>query len=171
MAAPRLERLVVSVRMCEIEVIRGAGVLCCAGLGSCVAAIGFDPSTAVGGMAHVMLPQAFNDLVDARPARFANLALPALIARMESAGAKTENLQFALVGGAKVLKLSTESQLNIGERNTQGLLRAIEAGEHRLIAQDVFGVDGRTVTLSIPDGRVLVRTMAGPERLLCTFGA
>ena len=90
----------VMVGMAEIQVLKGTGTFSCLGLGSCIGLCLLDPSNNVGGMAHVMLPEAFPDRPVEKRGKFADTAVPELLEQMLKAGAKKEKILAAIAGGA-----------------------------------------------------------------------
>ncbi len=155
----------------EIEVLKTAGQLTCAGLGSCVGIVAYDPVAFVGGMAHVMLPTCPKSKAYDKPGRFADLAIAELIACMERAGATRENLRVAIAGGAQVFRFGDPShnRLDIGARNGQAVAEQLEKhGLHPLVA-DLGGNLGRTLVYTLESGVVTVRTVTQPEKTLCNM--
>jgi chemotaxis protein CheD len=73
--------------MGEIVFARGAGVLGCIGLGSCVGTVLFDPRTQAAALAHVMLPEAQESDAAIQPGKYATTALPALLRLLDAANA------------------------------------------------------------------------------------
>ena len=119
----------VPVRMCECVVLREHGTFICPGLGSCVAVIVFDPVIHLAGVAHIMLPKAFEDDGESRPVRFADVGVRYLISKLEEMGMKRRSMKVAIVGGARVIRLGSESQMDIGTRNVDAVKAALaEAG-------------------------------------------
>ena len=85
--------------MGETVVSRRAGdELVARGLGSCIGLALIDPTTGVAGMAHIVLPESQDS--DREPGKFADLAVPALIAQMQKAGAMLRRLDAVMAGGA-----------------------------------------------------------------------
>lgn len=160
----------VMVTMAEISVARKQGHLACLGLGSCVGICAMDADANVGGMAHIMLPESYPNSVNDRPAKFADTGIPELIRVMERHGASRSRIAIALVGGARVLNFGSENnRLDIGGRNSTAVQnKLIELGL-KVVATDLGGNLGRTVTLSIETGHIRVRTVSQGERLLCSL--
>lgn len=137
-----------------------AAVVVCYGLGSCVGVAVYDPVARVGGMAHVVLPNS-QAATGADPgARYADLAIPRLIDGVLRLGARRERLVCKLAGGAQVLRLGFPSGLDIGARNQEAVLAALEAQRLGPSAADLGGSSGRTMELRLPECRVFV-SMAG----------
>jgi chemotaxis protein CheD len=161
------------VGMAEIHVVKGPGSFSCLGLGSCIGLCMIDPVTHVAGMAHVMLPEAFADRKGEKPGKFADTAVPELIAQLEKAGAKKDRLVCAIAGGAQVFKFGAEgtNRLEIGRRNAEAVLTHLKSRGFAPKAQEVGGSLGRTMTLIVETGLVTVRTVTQGEQSLCNLRA
>src|SRR5437660_2797987 len=110
-----------SVRMGEIAVSATAGdELIALGLGSCIGLALIDRKAGVAGLAHVVLPESKD--AASEPGKFADLAVPELIARMRRAGAG-DRLEAVLTGGARMFELGSE--LDIGARNEAAVRSAL----------------------------------------------
>src|SRR5579863_7405665 len=142
----------IMVGMAEIKVARSddpagtaAPTLTALGLGSCIGVCAYDGQARVAGMVHVVLPE--NVVAcDEAPGKFANTAIPALIAEMEKLGASAQRISAAIAGGAQLFSFDGgASRLAIGDRNTESVLRALQSHRVRVVAQDVGGRIGRTV--------------------------
>lgn len=130
--------------------------LVCLGMGSCVAFVAHDPMAQVGGMAHMVLPDSTAGRASAAaPAKFVDLAIPLVLARLEAVGAVRGRLRIHLVGGAQMLQ--TSLALNIGERNVAAADKVLGALRLRLTTRDVGGTHGRTVRLSVATGALDIR--------------
>src|SRR5581483_5629608 len=153
----------VGVGLGELHVLR-EGELAAYSLGSCVAICLYDPLVKVAGMAHVVLPTVPEKGAGAAPGKFADTAVPALLAAMEKAGAAIMRLHCRLAGGAAVLAIGGGGSLPpIGERNVEAVKAALARARVRVRAEATGGSQGRTVRLEAATGRTLVRTVSGPE--------
>lgn len=143
-------------------------VLIAYGLGSCVAVCLYDPDVRVGGMLHALLPSASAaSRVDGTPTKYVNQGVPLLVDSLLRRGAKLHRLVVRLAGGAQVLAIPGAGQpLNIGERNVRAAEVALEALGLRIRARATGGNAGRTVKLYLSDGRVTVKSLGEPERVL-----
>jgi chemotaxis protein CheD len=156
-----------AVRIGELAVAAGHGVLLTIGLGSCVAVALYDAEQRVAGLAHVMLPTP----ADARPGapigRFASTAVPALIAAMADSGAERHRLRARIAGGASMFsRVLTDSGRNLGMRNVAAVEAALVAAAVPLDARDVGGEHGRSVFLDSTDGRLLVTSVRHADVVL-----
>ena len=154
-----------AVGMGELSVAAGKRRLAVRGLGSCVAVILYDPTTQIGGIAHVMLPSHTLARNQEMPAKFADKAVPLLLDRLVQLGVSRTNIGTRLVGGARMFgAAASEGTMYMGERNIVACRLAIEDAGLVVAAEDVGGQRGRSVLFSVRDGTVAVRTLGGTER-------
>ena len=152
------------VRISEMKVLRGSGPLVILGLGSCVGLFIWDPVAKIGGCAHVMLPdsQTFSNRLI--PAKFADTAVPTLVEIMVKEGADPDRLESKLTGGAAMFaSASNPNLLPLGLRNVIAVREALRLAGVPLKAEDVGGVQGRTVGFQVADGKVLIKRVQQPE--------
>jgi chemotaxis protein CheD len=134
------------------------------GLGSCVAVALVDPDAGVGGLAHVMLPDS-DRREDEPPAKFADTAVPHLARDVVAHGGRRIALRAKFAGGSDLFHFSGVGE-RIGERNADGVRRALAEAGIPIDGSDVGGDYGRTVTLEPRTGTLTVETAAGVERTL-----
>ncbi|MGQ0640338.1 MAG: chemotaxis protein CheD [Gemmatimonadaceae bacterium] len=145
-----------SVGVAQCAVLRGSGMLHSHGLGSCVAVVLYDRETRTAGLAHILLPNDTYSRDRSRPAKFANTAVPHLIAEMHRAGAG-QRLTARLVGGAAMFgALLSNSGINMGARNIAAVRSALGRAGIVITGEDVGGDVGRTVYMDVADGSVTV---------------
>jgi len=148
------------VKVAQCAVGRGTDILVTLGLGSCVAILLHDPVAKVGGMAHVLLPDAALARDRSNPAKFASTAVPLLVEQLREAGARRERLEARLAGGASMFtNLMTAGSLNMGERNIVASREALEALGIPVLAEDVGADYGRSVRFRVRDGRVVISSV------------
>lgn len=155
----------VSVDVADFAVRRGEGTLTTTGLGSCVAVMLHDASAAVTGLAHVLLPSSRVARGPARPAKFADEAVPCLVDEMRRAGGHGP-LQAKLVGGARMFGTLLSSGVNMGERNLEAVRTALEAAGIPVLAEDVGGEHGRNVEVDVATFAVRVTSLQRGDRAL-----
>jgi chemotaxis protein CheD len=147
-----------SVKMGEIEVSRRAGdELVARGLGSCIGLALIDRLSGVAGMAHIVLPEAPDPPVG-EPGKFADLAVPALIAQMQNAGAVPRRLDAVIAGGARMFELG---EMDIGARNAAAVKSGLARAGVRVRAEDTGGDRGRTLRLTVGEFAVMVKEAGG----------
>lgn len=155
------------VGIAELAAASGEGTLSTIGLGSCVAILLYDADARVGGLAHVLLPDADSGRDRANPARYASTALPVLVKEMTALGAVPGRLTARLAGGASMFaNLVPKGTVTIGTRNVDAAREVLAAAGIPLVGEDVGQDHGRSVYLSVADGRVEVRSLARGTRVL-----
>jgi chemotaxis protein CheD len=130
------------------------------GLGSCIGIAIYDRMKGVGGLAHIMLPDStqFNNV--SNPLKFADLAVPLLIERLERLGASRRNLKAKIAGGASMFNFSDKSMImDIGNRNGIAVKNALKKYSIPILAEDVGGNKGRTMIFDTTDGLVQIKTV------------
>jgi chemotaxis protein CheD len=152
----------VVVRMGELAASAAAGdVLVCVGLGSCIGLALVGRRGRACGLAHIVLPEAAGRPAD-RPAKFAEQAVPALIAALGPNGAR--GLDAILVGGAQMFTTSTG--MDIGARNEAAVRAALGVAGIPVTASATAGSVGRTVRVHVATGNVTVRDAGSQEVVL-----
>jgi chemotaxis protein CheD len=155
------------VRVADLKVGQGQGTLVALGLGSCVAAILWDPETNVGGMAHVLLPAPPPRWKEAPVGRYAQTAIPRLLDLMVAAGARPEQVVGRLVGGAAMFSnLMAPGLIHTGERNVLATREALHTAKIPLRGEWVGGDFGRSVEFDLATGRVTAASVRHGAREL-----
>jgi chemotaxis protein CheD len=148
-----------NVRMGELAVSSEVGdELVAIGLGSCIGLAMVDRGAGVAGLAHIVLPES-----QGKPgptAKFADLAVPDLIARMVDAGAARRTLEAVLIGGARMFTVGTS--LDIGARNAEAVRDALDGERIKIHAEELGGNRGRTARIIL--GAEITSQLAGGHR-------
>jgi chemotaxis protein CheD len=113
------------------------------GLGSCIGLVVHDKVLHIGGLAHIMLPDS-NGRTD-RPGKYADTAIRVLVEEISRRRGEAGNLTAKLVGGASMFVRFSESFL-IGEKNIEAVRTQLKQQSIPIIAEDVGGKVGRTMT-------------------------
>ncbi len=144
-------------------------VIVALGLGSCVALVLFDASTGTIGAAHCMLPARRADARESedKPGRYVDVALPNIINQMGITSSGSRALTSALVGGAAMFQFAADSVLDIGTRNIAVASAMLDDYDIPLLAADVGGSQGRSVTINVAAATVRVRTGNAVKELVC----
>lgn len=133
------------------------------GLGSCVGVALVDRDRAVAGLAHVMLPTA--NAAYSAPAKFADRAVPTLLASVERLGARRAQIVAVLAGGAQMFagaRVGTPG-LDLGARNEAAVRAALADAGIPVRAAATGGDRGRTVRVRVGEARVSVKEAGGVE--------
>lgn len=161
------------------------------GLGACVSLCLYDPFARLAAMAHVVLPETLRPTNLRTPAtapcqqapppgRCADTAVTHAVGQIVAQGGELGRLRAAIVGGSHIFSHAsatpgqqssvTLSRLEIGPRNTEAIRAALDAVDIPLVAEDVGGHCGRTVTLCVESGDVFVRRVGADERRIGCLG-
>jgi len=134
-------------------------------VGSCVAVCVYDTVNRCGGMAHVMLPK-WNGDANSHPYKYADTAVPALVAAVRKLGGESCSLVAKIAGGASMFSDVKCHLINIGQKNVEAVKKALLECYVPLVAEDTGGNCGRRVLFNASTGVVVVRTIKGGERKL-----
>ena len=145
------------VRMGELFVSRTPGqVLASIGLGSCIGLVLVEASRPLAGLAHIMLPSSNGDL-EAPAGKFADRAVPALVAEMAAIGAAASRLEAILVGGARMFSFGASDSLDIGRRNEEATRAELDRLGISVRAAATGGAKGRTVRVHVDSRLITVK--------------
>ena len=157
----------IKVGMADYKTGRNPDSLISYGLGSCVGIALFDSINKIGGLAHIMLPDSTQARNAENPAKFANTALPLMLAEMLKMGAVKSRITAKIAGGAQMFTFANATDvMRVGERNTEAVKTILKSMDIRIIADDTGGNYGRTVELKLDTGIYRVKTIAKGEKEL-----
>ncbi len=157
----------VKVGMADLNVCTSPDSIITLGLGSCVGAVLYDPTTKICGMVHVMLPDSTAIGVGNNPAKFADTGMDELLKRVLAKGAKKEKLVAKIAGGAQMFSVNKNSpMLRVGERNVEAVKKKLKEMGIRLIAEDTGDSYGRTVIFYPETGEYLIRAIGKEVRTI-----
>ncbi len=141
------------------------------GLGSCIGLCVLDPMRKQGCLAHIMLPDS-RSTQGSQPGKYADTAVDYVVSEMTARGAAKSGLRVAIAGGAQLFSFQgDESVLDVGKRNAESVIRAMDGLHLKLIAKDVGGSAGRTVFFDVATGKVMVRQLGQGETLLADLAS
>jgi chemotaxis protein CheD len=151
-----MEGEAVTVKMAEMEVVTDGRSLKTL-LGSCVGVVLRDPERRISGLAHIMLPARRHD--DEASGKYADSAIPALLARLTRSGGRAGALQALLIGGAQMFPMGNTSLASIGDQNVEAARRVLEEKRIPIVFEDTGGTVGRSVVFDNATGKVAVKTL------------
>jgi chemotaxis protein CheD len=156
-----ISKPLVKVGMADMQVMRGSGILKTLGLGSCVGLTMYDPWVKVAGMAHIMLPSSdISRETTVKAAKYADLAVPEMLAQLVKLGADPTRIEAKLAGGAQMFALNTKNDMmRIGPRNVEATREMLKKLSIPLVAEDTGGNYGRTIELDTETGILLVKSV------------
>ncbi len=154
-------------RMGEVVFSRpGSSELRALGLGSCIGLCVFDPVIKIGCLAHIMLPNSGSRSVK-EIGKYADTAIPYVIEQMTARGASKSRLRAAIAGGAQLFAFEgCDQKLDVGKRNIEAVKHLLNDNKLKLVAEDVGGKCGRTMTMNALTGEVCVKLVGGETRQL-----
>lgn len=173
----------IEVHMGDIAVIDGPHNLITSGVGSCLVVTLYDPKIQIGALAHTMLPLSPTQSTEhdtrlsgslsskAAPGRqtclvaeqvsakvedtkYIDVAIDQMLQRMQTQGAKRQDLEAKLIGGANMFPSFAS---DIGEDNVQSAKDKLKAEGIRIVGECVGGTQGRSVEFSPTTGVVTVK--------------
>lgn len=160
------ESKLINVGIAEIAVSKSPNILRTT-LGSCIGIVFYAPDSKIGGISHIMLAKDPNGKEKLKfPGKYGETAIPKLIKAIEDEGAKPGSYSARIFGGASMFKnISSQFLQNIGENNINFVREELANRGIPLLVEDVAGHEGRTITLYLDDGRILLKK-AGMEKYL-----
>ncbi len=134
-------------------------------LGSCIGVTAYDPTACIGGLIHIMLPlsKLSPEKAQINPFMFVDTGIPHFFKALFTEGARRENLQIKVAGGA--LLLDPDKHFKIGERNYTVLRKLLWKNDLLISAEDVGGNKSRTMSLFLESGRVIIKSQSGERDL------
>ncbi|MBZ0321576.1 chemotaxis protein CheD [Enterococcus casseliflavus] len=147
------------VGISEYKIAQAPTRLITVGLGSCIGTIIYDEASHIGGLSHIMLPdsQSFLNKREIKPEKFADLALPAMVAELEQK-IRRPRFQAKIVGGANMFQFQTlNAASNIGQRNIEAVEEVLARLNIPIVAKHVGGSAGRTMIVDLQDFKTMVR--------------
>jgi chemotaxis protein CheD len=130
-------------------------------LGSCISACIRDPTAGVGGMNHFMLPElgggadCWLDPSAGLATRYGSYAMESLMNDLMKRGARREQLEIKLFGGAQILA----SSRHIGRRNIEFIRKFLRIEGLRAVAEDLGNIHPRTIAYSPRTGKAHVQRL------------
>ncbi|MDZ4778726.1 MAG: chemotaxis protein CheD [Planctomycetia bacterium] len=131
-------------------------------LGSCVAVCLYHPRLRVAGMAHVVLPESTGH--QGGPGKFADTAVPALLAALEKLTGLKAGYQAKLAGGASMFAAS--GPLQIGIANAAAVKAALAKAHVRVVSEHLGGSQGRRVEFDPATGALSIEVQGQPAVVL-----
>lgn len=150
----------IKVGMADMNICCSPDSIITLGLGSCVGAVLYDPTTKICGMVHVMLPDSTTISNNSNVAKFADTGVDALLEMVLKKGAKKDKLIAKIAGGAQMFTVNKDSpMLRVGERNVEAVKAKLKQLGIKLVAEDTGENYGRTVIFYPETGEYLIRAI------------
>ncbi|MDR1619353.1 MAG: chemotaxis protein CheD [Clostridiales bacterium] len=147
------------IGIADLAVGKGTDTLTTLGLGSCVGLVLYDRLSKIGGMAHIMLPQAPPTVAQKHKAQYGDTAFEELLSQIVRAGANPYLLVAKMAGGAHMFATSTGNDvMKVGQRNIEICHTLLQKRGIRLLTEDTGGSVGRTIVFYCETGALTIRT-------------
>ena len=141
---------VIKVGMADYKVATAPDSLITLGLGSCIGVVVFDKAKKIAGMAHIMLPSSQEIKNNSNKMKFADTCIDMMMEELMKKNVTKSALKAKIAGGAQMFSVSLKSDnLNIGKRNAEAVKAKLKSLNIPIIAEDIHGNSGRTITFDI----------------------
>lgn len=159
--------VVIKVGMADLKTGKDPDILTTLGLGSCIGIALWDPTTKIGGLAHVMLPDSTKIRNNSNIAKFADTGITELVRQMEALGVQKRRLVAKIAGGARMFEVSGSTSVgNIGEKNALASKEKLKELGIPILAEDTGLNYGRTVELNCANGDYVIKAVGKPVKTI-----
>ena len=150
----------------EIKIGNKDTILRSGAIGSCVVIIAYDKLSQVTAMAHIMLPGKAPDTKSLQKNRYAENAIAELVNLFTSTGAKENNIEVCLAGGANILE---SKDTDVGQLIIISVKEYLNKKGIKIMAESLGGTSRRSVSLNGETGDVYFTIGDEAEKLLWKF--
>ncbi len=158
---------IIKVGMADLKVCKSPNGVTTLGLGSCVGIAIRDPSTKIGGLAHIMLPDSKAIRNNSNIPKFADTGIEELVKQMVAAGAGRSRLVAKIAGGAQMFAFQNKSDLvRVGERNVMAVKKKLQEMKIPILAEDTGKNYGRTVIFYPETGDFVIRSVGKKDSVI-----
>ncbi|SDG98612.1 chemotaxis protein CheD [Alteribacillus persepolensis] len=158
----------ITVGMAEWKHTKAPSCLRTCGLGSCVGIVLYEEQQKVAALAHIMLPDsslARNKAI--KRSKFADTAVEDMITYFIKSGCLKRRIKAKIAGGAQMFSVSTSHNvMKIGARNIVAVEAVLKQHSIPVIARDVGGHKGRTITFHVSSSDLHVKTLQQGEAVI-----
>jgi chemotaxis protein CheD len=131
-------------------------------VGSCIAVAIYSARERLGALGHVVLPRATGSTD--YPAKFADTAVPYMLAALKERGVKPGGLVARIAGGACMF--GDCKVMQIGQSNTEAVVEALRSAAIRIVGRDVGGASGRRISFDLATGLLTVQCIGQPSQTI-----
>jgi chemotaxis protein CheD len=158
----------IQIKTGELIVERDDKIIRTGSIGSCIVICIYDKEAKIGGLAHSMLPTRRDSQkvelgsVDFSPhntsGKYADESVDNLIYGLKKIGAKIENMEAKLVGGASMFRKLMGDKNGIGFQNIESARNQLKKNGIRIDNEDTGGNSGKAITFNLKNGLVDIIT-------------
>ena len=158
---------IIKVGMADLKVCKSPDGVTTLGLGSCVGIAIRDPSTKIGGLAHIMLPDSTSIRNNSNIPKFADTGIDELVKQLIKAGASRSRLVAKIAGGAQMFAFQNKSDLvRVGERSVEAVRRKLQQLRIPILASDTGKNYGRTVIFYPETGDFVIKSVGKKDSVI-----
>ena len=158
---------IIKVGMADLKICKSPDGITTLGLGSCVGIALRDPSSKIGGLAHIMLPDSTAIRQNSNIPKFADTGIEELVKQMVAAGAGRTKLVAKIAGGAQMFNFQSKSDLGrVGDRNVEAVKKKLQEMKIPILAEDTGKNYGRTVIFYPETGDFIIRSVGRGEHTI-----
>ena len=158
---------VIKVGMADYKIAKSPDSLITLGLGSCIGIVIYDKVKQIAGMAHIMLPSSQEIKNNSNKMKFADTCLDLMMADLLKANVNKSSLKAKIAGGAQMFSISLKSDtLNIGKRNAMAVKEKLKALNIPIVAEDILGNSGRTITFDVSTTNLHIKSIGKGESII-----
>ena len=158
---------VIQVGMADYKVATAPDSLITLGLGSCIGVVVFDKAKKIAGMAHIMLPSSQEIKNNSNKMKFADTCIDMMMEELMKKNVTKSALKAKIAGGAQMFSVSLKSDnLNIGKRNAEAVKAKLKSLNIPIIAEDIHGNSGRTITFDIETTNLNIKSIGKGDSVI-----
>ncbi|MBF1051305.1 MAG: chemotaxis protein CheD [Peptostreptococcaceae bacterium] len=158
---------VIKVGMADYKVATAPDSLITLGLGSCIGVVVFDKAKKIAGMAHIMLPSSQEIKNNSNKMKFADTCIDMMMEELMKKNVTKSALKAKIAGGAQMFSVSLKSDnLNIGKRNAEAVKAKLKSLNIPIIAEDIHGNSGRTITFDIETTNLNIKSIGKGDSVI-----
>lgn len=157
----------IRVGMADYKVGSSPDSLITLGLGSCIGIVIYDKNKGIAGMAHIMLPSSQEIKNNSNKLKFADTCLDLMMQDLMKKNLSKSSLKAKIAGGAQMFSVALNSEnLNIGKRNALAVKEKLKSLNIPIVAEDLYGNSGRTITFDISTGDLHIKSIGKGDSVI-----
>ena len=150
----------IKVGMPDLKLCKAPDAITTLGLGSCVGIAIRDPSTKVGGLAHIMLPDSTQFSGTVNVPKYADTGIEELVKQIVANGGNRTRLVAKIAGGAQMFAFQSKNEMTaVGPRNVEAVKKKLAEMKIPILASDTGLNFGRTVEFYPETGDYIIKAV------------
>lgn len=155
------------VGIADYKLARGKQKLLTRDLGSCIAIALKDPKCEVGGLLHIMLPEAPKNVEKTQLPKYADSGIELMVFKLRVMGADPKRLVAKIAGGAHIIHTQgvPESE-DVSSRNLRAVRKKLTEMSIPVLSCEVGDNFPRTVIFEPESGVMQIKTVGKQDRFI-----